>query len=876
MKKAFVCCFVFLFSLLTYGQETKAGTTENYTTFESIRQQDLSEELAQRVPQEWNKHPDYGILPHYAPCTNCFELIHLRTDSTRHFIEKGTNGKKIYLQTGDKTMHFRDENNDIRENTFLVSPSQEPGIFWAENQAEKVEFNVNKQQLIIHDYKNRLLSLNKNIEFWVQTHQGEQIRLYTASWNVVTCGENGMRVVDVFPGIDMEINHARTGIKTNFILKNNAYSFQQYRYIFIKDELFSGQIASYHFVEPLESETLYAGEVWLYDQDNDLMGIIEKGMVYDASQTLQADVFYKTEKNTFDLYVDASIFNMPNVSYPIVIDPTLQLTSTLALSSLSGSKYSSTCWDPSQYCSHDLTVNFPANVSFTGVQIQFGFSAPPSSYSCPFTGGAMRLVTENCISPDTTLYSPSYYECGGANPMFYSLCYLVTPNNFFDEFVNCLPDPACTVQTQVFSAQLFRCVSPGTGCSSNCITAYQPFIVTITGETLQYPALVPAQAGQSTIICQGDSLTLTGSKQFGVPPYSYFWTLNGETSDSLLVSPDTTTIYQLTITDLCGTAITHDIQIQVKPVNHTTIDSTICQTDLPFIWNQYTVNNVSPTDHILIDSTLINGCANTTTMHLSVHPTVYTDMDTSLCIGQFPFFWNGQSIAEYGTYLFTASSASLCDSVVSLTISPLLDKVIELDTNICEDGLPFMWNNQLIDQFQHYQHIDFLANGCDSTTSLQVQMIKTPHIAHDSMIFVENFPVFWFSDTIRTTGTYWHVDTLVSFQGCDSIVTYSLLVNTLVEEEIFYVPNSFTPQGDGYNEEFLPIITKGFDIHAYRMEIYNRWGSIIFISTDIHQGWNGLFKGEPVDDGVYTWNITLSLEKNGENRKVVGHVTITR
>ena len=77
------------------------------------------------------------------------------------------------------------------------------------------------------------------------------------------------------------------------------------------------------------------------------------------------------------------------------------------------------------------------------------------------------------------------------------------------------------------------------------------------------------------------------------------------------------------------------------------------------------------------------------------------------------------------------------------------------------------------------------------------------------------------------------------------------------EEVIVYVPNTFTPDGDEYNNEFFPVISAGISEDGYALLIFNRWGELIFESHDLSIGWDGTYNGEIVQDGTYTWKLIV-------------------
>ncbi len=97
------------------------------------------------------------------------------------------------------------------------------------------------------------------------------------------------------------------------------------------------------------------------------------------------------------------------------------------------------------------------------------------------------------------------------------------------------------------------------------------------------------------------------------------------------------------------------------------------------------------------------------------------------------------------------------------------------------------------------------------------------------------------------------------------------------DESVFWVPNSFTPDGDQYNQTFKPVFYSGYDPYHYELYIYNRWGELIWESHDVSVGWDGTYKdGMKCPDGVYTWKIRFKLQNNNEKRTVVGHVSLIK
>ncbi len=104
---------------------------------------------------------------------------------------------------------------------------------------------------------------------------------------------------------------------------------------------------------------------------------------------------------------------------------------------------------------------------------------------------------------------------------------------------------------------------------------------------------------------------------------------------------------------------------------------------------------------------------------------------------------------------------------------------------------------------------------------------------------------------IDTTGLY-QVE-LISFEGCKSLDSVQILFGG----DAFYLPNAFTPNGDGLNDTFSAIPKYDY-VNKYHMSIFNRWGQKIFETKDINNGWDGTFAGSPCMQGTYVYQIIYS------------------
>ena len=110
--------------------------------------------------------------------------------------------------------------------------------------------------------------------------------------------------------------------------------------------------------------------------------------------------------------------------------------------------------------------------------------------------------------------------------------------------------------------------------------------------------------------------------------------------------------------------------------------------------------------------------------------------------------------------------------------------------------------------------------------------------------------------------------------GCVDSTFHMLVVN---DESAVFIPNTFTPNGDGVNEEFRPYGSGIYVKANYDMQIFDRWGLLIYRSNDINKGWDGKLKGEVCQQDVYVYKIYFTDKSDGTLiKKMKGIVTLLR
>jgi gliding motility-associated-like protein len=97
-----------------------------------------------------------------------------------------------------------------------------------------------------------------------------------------------------------------------------------------------------------------------------------------------------------------------------------------------------------------------------------------------------------------------------------------------------------------------------------------------------------------------------------------------------------------------------------------------------------------------------------------------------------------------------------------------------------------------------------------------------------------------------------------------------------IEEDVnVYIPNTFTPNDDNINDVFN-IKGIGLKSEGYYMEVFDRWGTLVYSTKDINKGWDGTVKGVKATEGVYIYKVRV-IGGNGVGKKEFkGHVTLLK
>lgn len=321
--------------------------------------------------------------------------------------------------------------------------------------------------------------------------------------------------------------------------------------------------------------------------------------------------------------------------------------------------------------------------------------------------------------------------------------------------------------------------------------------------------------------------------------------------------------------------------------------------------SSYTINNQVYDSTGTYYTTLQNtaGCDSIITLHLTINKKK-TEQRIAICEGK-SFFAGGALQTSPGTYTDTLRSSLNCDSIVTtyLTVHAAPKPDLGADRDLCTGTQSiltpgtfdtYVWQDGstgasfTASQVGTYYVTVGDARQCEASDTVRIAAIRpaptaflpldTAVCAYGNLLLqpLENFSSYvWNTNattraiSLSTPGTYWlEVKDRYGCIGRDSIV--------VAPKECllgFFMPNGFTPDKNGRNDELKPVI-RGL-VKQYAFSVYNRWGQLVFHSTQPGKGWDGAINGAAQNAGVFVWVCKYQLQ--GQEPQVAkGTATLVR
>ncbi len=381
---------------------------------------------------------------------------------------------------------------------------------------------------------------------------------------------------------------------------------------------------------------------------------------------------------------------------------------------------------------------------------------------------------------------------------------------------------------------------------------------------------ISVSSGNDTI-CQGSSSTMTASGAV-----TYAWS-SGGTNASETVSPSASATYTVTGTDAngCSTTATFSVTVNIPAAVIVTGTNTICNGStstltasggVSYVWStsatstSITVNPTASQTYSVV-GTDVNGCTNSTTYSVTVvpPPTAGVTGNTVACPGS-PVTLTASG---GGTYVWLPTGGTSSTEIVTPSASTTYSVVVSNGT--CTDTASITVTvgtgpaaNAGADTTINYGGSAQI-NGSGGGT-----YAWSPSGTLDDATAAN--PVA--TPTVTTTYTVIVTDA----NGCTAIDSMTVYVD--FDCGTIFVPNIFSPNFDQHNDELQVYGT--LCVENFHWAIYDRWGELVFETTDPNQKWDGTYKGKMLDPAVFVYRLTYNELTTGEAKEAHGNVTLVK
>jgi len=439
--------------------------------------------------------------------------------------------------------------------------------------------------------------------------------------------------------------------------------------------------------------------------------------------------------------------------------------------------------------------------------------------------------------------------------------------------------------------------------------------------------------GNDTTICQGDTLRL----HMNIPNADNLWSNNS--ADTLIKVTQTGTYWVRVSLGECTATDTINVTVRQLPVFSLGNDTTICgsqpftltpnpnPSNVSYLWNTGSINssiNTSSAGQYWLkvkENGYVCEYKDTIAIQFRALPNFSLGNDTSLCQkdtlalnahvdSATNYLWNtGDTTSQIKIYQsniywadVTKDNCTYRDSI-SAIFKPLPLVNLGSDTTICEDqtlllnatnpNSQYNWqDNSVAPTFlvrqQGQYWVKVTMSGCSTSDTIKVQydlkpkftlganfgicegmsITLQPNIQNSAGVSYlwqngSTTPAF----TITQPGIY----TLTITNYCGNSfqsVTVSKGVCKL------YLPSAFSPNNDGLNDIFRA--KYGEDVTEFHLQVFNRWGQVVFESKNINAGWNGNFRGMQQPVGEYVWMVRFKTNSDPKEQMMKGTVMLIR
>ncbi|MBS1653900.1 MAG: gliding motility-associated C-terminal domain-containing protein [Bacteroidetes bacterium] len=515
----------------------------------------------------------------------------------------------------------------------------------------------------------------------------------------------------------------------------------------------------------------------------------------------------------------------------------------------------------------------------TGEDTAFITSQPHTIYSVPFVWDTVRTETGSTIPANYTFTDFSFRRIEICSSISIcdslkihgrdSIC-LNDPEQVFTTYRNpeCHKKPLWQIDTSAVyyvhqvndTTVSIRFKRPWQGYlyaySNSCTRLLDSAFIKV------FDPVLPVNLGNDTTYCS--PVTLDAGADYS----SYQWQDGSVNRYFTVTSPG---LYYVTAKDICNTTYSDTIVFKIKK-SSVFIGNDTCINQFPYTlaaqngFADYQWQNGSQQSSLTINTpglyyvNATNGCNEAFTDSIIIYKAIIPfsiGNDTIICPetsielnappGYINYQWQDNSSNDHwevtGPGLYYVTTGDYCGNTFTDTIKiqkPGFSFSAGADTTICKEDKITLTATE---GFINYLWLPDYNISSSSGRTVSV----FPEISTSYIVSAERFPGCTVKDTI-----------LVTVKDCP---------------QAFYIPTAFTPNNDGKNDIFKPVITGRLE--SYFFAVYNRWGQLVFKSRNPQTGWNGKLNGTPQDSNSFIWICTYKFYSQPEVTKK-GSVTLLR
>jgi len=494
------------------------------------------------------------------------------------------------------------------------------------------------------------------------------------------------------------------------------------------------------------------------------------------------------------------------------------------------------------------------------------------------TNGSITATVQGVVTP----YTMNWYDAGGN-------LLQTTPGVMTTDAMTNLPAGVYTIET-----------IDAAGCTND------------TTFTLTQPTPVTVTATPDQTICINGSATISATGNGGTAPYTFTWDNGLVGNGPHTVMPTLNTCYTVSVVDAngCAAALTDQICLTINPPltlvvsndtlvcpgSSVTFDATVTGGNggpYAYVWTNSAGATVSTTATMTTNSatpdvfcvTVTDGCTTPSVndcINLNLAPVPVPSFLGDNLSGCHPVpvnFLNTTNPADVSSVLWTfgngGTSTQNLNASNTYTVPGCYDVTLEITSpNGCVSSTTL---NDYICVFD-YPEANFVAAPQPTDLFNPEVIFLNTSTNYTSSIWdfagmgssTDTHPNFTFPND--SAGNYMVTLIVTNSDGCTDTTEQVIIINGIYT---LYVPNAFTPDGDGINDVFTPR-SEGMSAENYEFYIFNRWGELIFQSTQLGQGWDGTENGIKSKVDVYVWKIKSRSMFDDSRHENIGSVTLIR